>query len=415
MISKNCSYKFVYVKTNYIFLKEECSIAYQSNFTFVGEVVIPKEDSLNPLLKKFTGGKDGTTEMVSLNFGVKTNRSIGYVELFGMKTDIIYTIDTENEKTEIPWEDRLTPESISSVANFKKHIIKFASDTKEFISDYDAACYIAEHIKDVSGQVEVSGTVEKEPYLTRNGEQRFKDRYIIKNIKEVTDQKPGLKIKMALYYNKDSVDRSDFKKEQIVTVDAYVLQYLRNSKNINKVIGEAGRQFFMPQRVVLNASKFDFKDPKDKAIVQYRLNELDVQSSKKLYCCYWECALISGAEEIEFDESQLTSKQRTQIELGLKTLDDFRPRGNIFGPRIHEIRLVDPDLRDECADGAFESDYTMDEFEDMCVHFLEPDVLDDVIEKSEKDSHEKTEADKSDDFQINFDDDSITSDADKWF
>jgi hypothetical protein len=42
---------------------------------------------------------------------------------------------------------------------------------------------------------------------------------------------------------------------------------------------------------------------------------------------------VEGAEEVEFDESQLTATQKEAIELGLNTIDDFKPRNSIFGEK----------------------------------------------------------------------------------
>ena len=65
--------------------------------------------------------------------------------------------------------------------------------------------------------------------------------------------------------------------------------------------------------------------------------------------------VISGAEEIEFNEDCLTDKQKQYIKLGIKTLDDFKPKGKIFGDKINELRLISPTMKDEYSDGAVET------------------------------------------------------------
>lgn len=394
MIGKSVRINLYTLKLIINFKKEECAIALQSKFTFIGELMIPKEDSQNPLLKRIMGGKDGKTEMLSLNFGVKANGSVGYVELFGMKTPTIFTMDADNTRMEVPWDERKDPEIVKSVANYRKRLVRIGESIEEFISDYEAAQYIAENIKELAktepgmkpAQVKVTGTIEKEPYVTNTGSTGFRDRYIIDNVTEVYDQKPCLDLEMTLFYNKDSFDPKEFKAEKTLTVDAYILQYLRNSKSVNKAIGgEAGKRFFMPQQVVLDASKVDMSDPQQKGIIEMCSGELKTPSNKKMYCCHWTCSLVNGAEEVPFDESQLTAKQKTQIELGLKTIDDFKPKGNIFGPREKKIKLRMPELKAEFEDGVIEADFSLSEFEEMLVKFATPESLDAAVEKATKD------------------------------
>lgn len=346
--------------------------------------------------------------MASLNFGVKANGSIANVELFGMKTDPIKTMSSDNKKLEVAWEDRENQDIIAEVAFYKKHRVTLGDEVKEFIADYDAVCYIGEKLREYEAmvkdyraknmeipamQVEVTGTIVKEPYISSKGEKGFADRFIIDNMKEVSDAKPGLNMEMTLFYNKDSFDPNEFKKEKRLTVDAHVLQYVGKSKSIVKAIGEGGKQLFMPQQVVFDATAVDFDDPKQEQLAKMRLSELQVSSNKKLYACHWTCSYINGAEDVPFDESQLTSKQKLMIELGQKTLDDFRPKGSIMGPKIKEIRLVNPEYRAEFESGVIEVDeYSMKDFEEMLVKFVEPENFEEVVKKAtEKKAEPKVE------------------------
>lgn len=352
--------------------------------------------------------------MVSLNFGVRANGSVAYVELFGMKTDVIKTRDEDNSPLDISWEDRNDQDTIASVARYRKHFVSIGDETKEFITDYDTACYIAEKMKTYDEevreskknglpvtpmQIRVTGTMEKEPYISTNsGVKGYKDKFVVGNLREVCDERPELKMEMTLYYNKDSFDFKEFKSEKRMKIQAHILQYLRNTKSITAAIGEAGKRMFMPQEVVLDATKIDMSNEGQKKILESKLEELKVPSDKKLYACHWECSYVNGAEEAAFDESQLTTKQKRQIELGMKTLDDFKPSGRILGPRVKEIRLEYPELKGEFDDGVIEvEEYTLKEFEDAKVKFLEATSLDEAVEESKKqDDEDITEIDEFD-------------------
>ena len=61
----------------------------------------------------------------------------------------------------------------------------------------------------------------------------------------------------------------------------------------------------------------------------------------------------------------LTQKQRELIAFGLKTIEDFKPRNNVYGNRISEVRLITPNLKDEFVDGAVDTGLREDDFYEM--------------------------------------------------
>ena len=97
----------------------------------------------NSLESKLPWKREGKTKSgdkyMSVNIAIastKANRMM--TELFGMMSDEIKTMDTDNEKISIDWSDRNDPDVISKVANYRKHVIALDDDTrKEFIADYD--------------------------------------------------------------------------------------------------------------------------------------------------------------------------------------------------------------------------------------------------------------------------------------
>ena len=100
----------------------------------------------------------------------------------------------------------------------------------------------------------------------------------------------------------------------------------------------------------------------------------------------------------------LTEAQKEQIELGIKTLEDFRPRGTLFGDRIDEFRLLDPQLKGDFADGLLESEDTMEEFEDK---IYQP-PQDETVEEAKANSKNKK---KSDDADSPFEEDKKSNDG----
>ena len=106
--------------------------------------------------------------------------------------------------------------------------------------------------------------------------------------------------------------------------------------------------------------------------------------SKDMVHIPWEMVLLRGAEEADFDESMLTDAQKEQIELGIKTLDDFKPKGNIYGDRIDEFRLFDPKLDGDFADGLLDADDKGSEFEERIYQPPQDETLDEAKSNSKK-------------------------------
>lgn len=378
-------------------------LAKTTRFTFIGDLVISKDEA-RPLVKKMKGGNDKNLDMMALNFGIKAGNSVGYVEMFGMKTDKIFTMSSDNEKLEVEWENRNDPDTAKNIASYKKHFIQLEDEVKEFITEFDTIEYLENILKKIDKPVKIVGTVEKEPYVNKSGNKIIKNKYVVQNIYLAREnEKPRLQIDMDLFFTKDSVDKSDFKKERIITVDGFIRQYVRNTKQVNEAIGEAGKEMFIPQQVVLSGAKLDFENEKDIKRWKIREKYLTVDNSKKLYHLTWRCLMISGAEEIEFDESQLTSAQLELVEAGLAKVEDFKPREAIMGERKNEIRLNTPLLTGDFENGIIEADFTLDELEDETMKFIEPEHLEDILkEEAEEDDKDEIPFDIDDAFDDDF-------------
>lgn len=90
------------------------------------------------------------------------------------------------------------------------------------------------------------------------------------------------------------------------------------------------------------------------------------------------CRYQNGAEQVEFDESMLTEIQKMAIELGDATLDDFRPRSNVYGNRVTLYKLVKFNLTGDYADGVQEV-MTTSELEDCTYMPPQEENADDVL------------------------------------
>lgn len=332
-------------------------MALTSRFTFVGDLIIPKKDSKRPFLREFEKTIEGTNkkrQMLSLNFGVKTdNTQIGYVKCFGMTLNKIYTHDIDNNKIEIDWEDRF--DEIYNVPNYRRLVIDLGEDyggRQEFLTEYDFIQSLASTLPDYDGRVVVSGTYTKNWYVAG---QKWNDSF---NIQRVYAAKPDMKNRLAvtaeLFYDKNSVDKDSYEDDKRIFLNSYIEQYFNKDEGSKLV----------PFQAVFDTTKYDLNNEKHKNILQYRMEYIDIKG-KKFVHIPWDMVFVNGAEEVEFDESMLTEPQKKQIEFGLKTLDDFRPTGSVYGNRITEFRLVDPRLTGDFEDGLVEMDESASEIEEM--------------------------------------------------
>ena len=356
-----------------------------ARFTFIGTPVVPKEKAKRPFYKEIekADGKN-KRQMATMTFGIKeSDTNMAFVEAFDSVQDQIQTMDTDNEKMTVDWDERTDEDVISQVANYRKYVVDLGEDfggRQEFITMYDAMQYLNENLRDYNGKIMVTGQLSREWYAKKGV---YMDKYKFQNVYAVdeSEYKNRLGLVIDIFYNKNSIDKSDFKKDKKIYLNGYIEQY------INKDEGKK----YVPMQFVFSAAKYNMDDEKHKKLFDYKMSYLDV-SNKNMVHIPWEVVLIRGAEEAEFNESMLTDKQKQQIELGLKTLEDFRPRGTIVGDKVNEYRLFDPQLKDDFADGVVEVEDTLSEFEENIYQPPQDETLDEAKKKSKE--TKKTEDDE---------------------
>lgn len=369
-------------------------MAFTNQFKFVGKLMLPKESSKMEFVKNISG----KTPMKRLNFGIKAGDNMMFVESFGASERDIYTLGKEkgSGSMTVSWEDREDPEIMDSVAGFKKFIVNLGEDyggRKEFIAEYDFIEYLEETLPDYEGNIVALGNYVLDPYKGK-----MYDKYQVNRVYSAAEnQALKLEVDIDLYYNKECVDKSEFKSNKRITVNGYIDQYDRESN---------GHRYF-PQQVIFDATKFDMGVERHVKNLKYKLGFIET-SSKKFVHIPWECRVMNGAQAEAFDESMLTDAQRTQIELGLSKLSDFRPKGSIYGNRIKEIRLGKPLLVGSCKEGLEEVADTAREFEDKKFVFLDEsseDVMASIKEAEEIEEKKSKKKPASDDVDALFDDD----------
>lgn len=378
-------------------------MSYQSRFSFCGTPVIPKQkaDTKRPFCKEITKKDEKTKEtkkMLSMSFGIKeTDMNMAFVEAFDSQQKVIKTMDTDNEKLDVDWDDRFDEDIISKVASYRKYIVDLGDDhggRQEFITAYDMIEHLREYLPDYNGRVVVTGQFTRDWYAKKK---MYFSKFRVQNVFAAPEERKNrLLLTMDLFYNKASLDDSDFDESKKMTLDCYIEQY------INK---DEGRKY-VPIQVVFSGAKYDLENEKHKKLFDYKMKYIKVKN-KNMVHIPWEIVLLRGAEEAEFDESMLTDSQREQVELGIKTVDDFRPKGNVYGDRIDEFRLFEPKLEGDYADGVLECDDTADEFEEKIYVPAQDETMEEAKKNSKSSSKVKKDEDEDDEPPFDKDDDVI--------
>jgi len=375
-------------------------MSYQSRFSFCGTPVIPKQkaDTKRPFCKEISKKDEKTKEtkkMLSMSFGIKeTDMNMAFVEAFDSQQKVIKTMDVDNEKMDVDWDDRFDEDIIEKVANYRKYIVDLGDEhggRQEFITAYDMIEHLREHLPNYDGRVVVTGQFTRDWYAKKK---TYFSKFRIQNVFAAPEERKNrLLLTMDLFYNKSSLDDSDFDENKKMTLDCYIEQY------INK---DEGRKY-VPIQVVFSGAKYDLENEKHKKLFDYKMKYIKVKN-KNMVHIPWEIVLLRGAEEAEFDESMLTDSQREQVELGIKSVDDFRPKGNIYGDRIDEFRLFEPKLEGDYADGVLECDDTADEFEEKIFVPATDETMEEA-KKNSKSAKSKSKKDEDDDDEPPFDKD----------
>lgn len=383
-------------------------MSYQSRFSFCGTPVIPKQkaDTKRPFCKEISKKDEKTKEtkkMLSMTFGIKeTDMNMAFVEAFDSQQKVIKTMDVDNKKMDVDWDDRFDEDIIEKVANYRKYIVDLGDEhggRQEFITAYDMIEHLREHLPNYDGRVVVTGQFTRDWYAKKK---TYFSKFRIQNVFAAPEERKNrLLLTMDLFYNKSSLDDSDFDENKKMTLDCYIEQY------INK---DEGRKY-VPIQVVFSGAKYDLENEKHKKLFDYKMKYIKVKN-KNMVHIPWEIVLLRGAEEAEFDESMLTDSQREQVELGIKSVDDFRPKGNIYGDRIDEFRLFEPKLEGDYADGVLECDDTADEFEEKIFVPAADETMEEA-KKNSKSAKSKSKKDEDDDDEPPFDKDEDKDDVDE--
>lgn len=342
----------------------------KGRFSFIGSLYIPNE----PVSTQNMGTSEW--KKTRLGIGVKNDQNLQYITMDYIHSDKVKTtklFGKDGEQFEVKLEDTTKQEIIDKVADFSKITIDLETDfekkkeytklifkkrnhefkkeedktdeDREKIAEYDAQ--IKElannrisfvHMKDAitflntalpllkDKKLRINGDVKSNFYNGKNSLQ-----YIPNYIEIVPDDtEEQLEAYIDFFFDKDSLD--DDKNLKKLIVNGYIGEKV---KKLDKLY---------PLTVLVDYNKIDETNDIHKALLDVMKGYFDITDKKQVHKMGLELNVINGAEKVEFDKSMLTDKQKTAIAVGLNKLDDFKPKGNVYGDRISELRVIKGDL-----------------------------------------------------------------------
>ena len=119
---------------------------------------------------------------------------------------------------------------------------------------------------------------------------------------------------------------------------------------------------------------------------EFLLKAFEVEDEEYMFVNRFQIKVINSREKVEFSEETLTEQQRMSIALGIATLDDFKPKGNVYGNKISYLQIIKPTLTDEFANGSLQA-FAM---EDLATFMIgtnddESDIKQEDVKKEETD------------------------------
>lgn len=229
-------------------------------------------------------------------------------------------------------------------------------------------------------------------------------------LKEDDTRKNALEINAEFYWTKDSIDTADFKEEKKIYIDGWTREYVGPNDKVKD--SDPDYQYF-PLRITFDCRKVDFDNEKHLKMCKFRLGQLGLSyedgkitnklKKGKVYRNEVVIGYNRGAEEVEWDESQLTDIQKEAIELGLKKAEDFAPKGQAYGESKVEYKLRNFTLNGDYTEGYVE-DGDWKEFEESIYMPVATKEEEEAFEKAVNPPEEKEEEKKVEDDELSDDD-----------
>lgn len=360
-------------------------------FDFFGKLkLIPESDKFKPFEEKrfpsgwtrlqfmFNGVEGDNRHMMTISGGYFPDNPSYTIKTFSQPVQDDEGSKGKGQMIEIKWADRLKPENVAKVAEFRKFIIDcevpgrrtklqhlvdrihdgtgvtdadlaevglsdisevesaFKDSSKfrkEFISEWDYADFLHKLIS--SGKYDdkvfhVKGVIEKQySDMKQQWYTTLKPNRIYLANPDSEERCVGSAV---LFFTDDAVDSNSLEEKGKYFVTAYTFEYdSTRKKNI-----PCEFQLVIPDKVPHSDG---IEDGLDAARAKGAAKKFTV-SDGKVYEYGVEFDMLNGSQKVEITPDMLSDEQREDLELGLISMDDIRAElgGSVYGDRVIENR-----------------------------------------------------------------------------
>lgn len=282
-------------------------------------------------------GKDGETFEVDLNKTTNEEVVAKASDMVKITVDLETDFEKKKEYTSLIFKVRniekkkpeeITDEDKTKLVEYKAQIKELATNRVEFAHMKDAIKFVNASLPVIKDyKIRVTGTVKSNFYNNKNNLQ-----YIPSFIEIVPqDTENQLKAYMDVFYEEGGIEDDLSVKKMFV--NGYV------GEKVKKV------DTLFPLSVVIDYTKIDLENAEHQMLLGFMKDIFKITDKKQVHKIGVELNVINGSEVVEFDESCLTDQQRLAIQFGLNKIEDFKPRGNVYGEKIQELKVVKANLK----------------------------------------------------------------------
>lgn len=260
--------------------------------------------------------------------------------------EAIYKVKNHERKLEeFKQKEQLTEEDEKEITELQNKIAEYNKEIEEKAVNRKVFCHMKDVIAFLNANLEkiknlklrVKGDVKCNYF---NGKNRLNyDPKVIEVVPDTYEEQ--LKVYMEVFYEKDSIE--DDKKAQRMIINGYVGERKKKKDTL------------YPTTVVLDYTNADMNNEEHVAYIEYMKGCFDILNRKQVHKTYVEMDVHNGAEVVEFTEECLTDRQKLAIRFGKAKLEDFKPKGNTYGDRVQELRVISPILKEEYVNGTMEA------------------------------------------------------------
>lgn len=250
-------------------------------------------------------------------------------------------------------EDEQTQEDLDKIAEYTKEIEEKATNRHEFAHMKDVIKFLEDNKELLDGKkVRVRGNVKANYYKGNTTLQ-----YVPSEIELVDAETLNMtRAEVDFFFEKAAME--DDKKGKKAFITGYILERVKKADKL------------MPVTLVIDYTKIDLENPDHVMLLDFLKGIFEVKDRKQIHKMGIMLNVISGREQVEFDESMLTAQQKMCITLGMNSVDDFKPRGgNTYGEKIQELRVINGNFK-EYPEGAIEV-FATSELDDYLVQTQE--------------------------------------------